>query len=106
MCVIRVIRVCDASCCIEFIGVLLQARNATPAAASLLLGYRLRACNKLPPRRRPLCWLLPRSPLCCVDRRCRCRCCAGTRLVRQGAVSELRLGQPFPGVILSPSGTR
>eukprot|EP00955_Chlamydomonas_euryale_P112934 366176-Chlamydomonas_euryale.AAC.7 len=32
--------------------------------------------------------------------------CTGTRLVRQGAVRELKLGQPFPGVILSPSGTR
>jgi hypothetical protein len=30
----------------------------------------------------------------------------GTRLVRQGCVEELRLGKPFPGVILSPSGTR
>lgn len=32
--------------------------------------------------------------------------CTGTRLVRQGLVQELRLGQPFPGVILSPNGTR
>eukprot|EP00983_Pelagomonas_calceolata_P071184 1151107-Pelagomonas_calceolata.AAC.2 len=31
--------------------------------------------------------------------------CTGTRLVRQGAVRELRLGVHFPGVILSPSGT-
>jgi hypothetical protein len=30
----------------------------------------------------------------------------GTRLVRQGVVQELRLGQPFPGVILSPNGSR
>jgi hypothetical protein len=41
------------------------------------------------------CRSLPRTPLL-----------AGTRLVRQGCVKELRLGQPFPGVILSPSGTR
>jgi hypothetical protein len=32
--------------------------------------------------------------------------CTGTRLVRQGVVHELRLGQSFPGVILSPNGTR
>ncbi|GBF90622.1 ribosome biogenesis protein-like [Raphidocelis subcapitata] len=32
--------------------------------------------------------------------------CTGTRLVRQGVVQELRLGQAFPGVILSPNGTR
>jgi hypothetical protein len=32
--------------------------------------------------------------------------CTGTRLVRQHVVQELRLGQSFPGVILSPNGTR
>eukprot|EP00878_Enallax_costatus_P003511 GHUV01003725.1.p1 GENE.GHUV01003725.1~~GHUV01003725.1.p1 ORF type:complete len:354 (+),score=113.54 GHUV01003725.1:167-1228(+) len=32
--------------------------------------------------------------------------CTGTRLVRQGVVQELPLGRSFPGVILSPSGTR
>jgi ribosome biogenesis protein Tsr3 len=32
--------------------------------------------------------------------------CTGTRLVRQRVVGELRLGQSFPGVILSPNGTR
>lgn len=32
--------------------------------------------------------------------------CTGTRLVRQGVVKELRLGQSFPGVVLSPNGTR
>jgi len=31
---------------------------------------------------------------------------AGTRLVRQGLVKELRLGVPWPGVVLSPAGTR
>lgn len=30
--------------------------------------------------------------------------CTGTKLVRQHIVSELRLGIPFPGVILSPNG--
>lgn len=30
--------------------------------------------------------------------------CTGTRLVRQGVVQELRLGVPFPGIILSPMG--
>mmetsp|Transcript_42177 Transcript_42177/g.107842 ORF Transcript_42177/g.107842 Transcript_42177/m.107842 type:complete len:316 (-) Transcript_42177:125-1072(-) len=30
--------------------------------------------------------------------------CSGTRLVRQGLVREIRLGVPFPGVILSPAG--
>lgn len=30
--------------------------------------------------------------------------CTGTKLVRQKVVSELRLGVPFPGVILSPNG--
>ena len=30
--------------------------------------------------------------------------CTGTKLVRQNVVSELRLGIPFPGVILSPNG--
>eukprot|EP00879_Flechtneria_rotunda_P003080 GHRR01003300.1.p1 GENE.GHRR01003300.1~~GHRR01003300.1.p1 ORF type:complete len:357 (+),score=115.34 GHRR01003300.1:230-1300(+) len=39
-------------------------------------------------------------------RQCDRKRCTGTRLVRQGAVQELRLGQSFPGVILSPSGTR
>ncbi|PNW69939.1 hypothetical protein CHLRE_17g698950v5 [Chlamydomonas reinhardtii] len=32
--------------------------------------------------------------------------CSGTRLARQGIVRELRLGVTFPGVILSPMGTR
>jgi hypothetical protein len=32
--------------------------------------------------------------------------CSGTRLARQGVVEELRLGQSFPGVVLSPMGTR
>ncbi len=32
--------------------------------------------------------------------------CTGTRLVHQGIVRELKLGVPYPGVILSPSGTR
>ncbi len=30
--------------------------------------------------------------------------CTGTRLVRQRVVQELRLGVPFPGIILSPVG--
>lgn len=30
--------------------------------------------------------------------------CTGTRLVRQRVVQDLRLGQHFPGVILSPKG--
>jgi len=30
--------------------------------------------------------------------------CTGTRLVRQGVIQELRLGQHFPGVIMSPMG--
>lgn len=30
--------------------------------------------------------------------------CTGTKLVRQHVVAELRLGVPFPGVILSPNG--
>lgn len=32
--------------------------------------------------------------------------CTGTRLVHQGVVRELKLGIPFPGVILSPNGNR
>ncbi|KAG1656226.1 hypothetical protein FOA52_013791 [Chlamydomonas sp. UWO 241] len=32
--------------------------------------------------------------------------CTGTKLVRAQVVRELKLGVPFPGVILSPSGTR
>jgi pre-rRNA-processing protein TSR3 len=32
--------------------------------------------------------------------------CTGTRLVHQRVCKELRLGVPFPGVILSPAGTR
>ena len=32
--------------------------------------------------------------------------CTGTRLVRQGAMQELRLGQVFPGVVLSPKGSK
>lgn len=31
--------------------------------------------------------------------------CTGTKLVRQHAAEELRLGTPFPGVVLSPVGT-
>ena len=30
--------------------------------------------------------------------------CTGTRLVRQQVVQPLRLGQHFPGIILSPNG--
>ena len=32
--------------------------------------------------------------------------CTGTRLMRLHVVSEIRLGTPFPGVILSPNGKR
>ena len=32
--------------------------------------------------------------------------CTGTRLMRLHVVSEMRLGTPFPGVILSPNGKR
>lgn len=32
--------------------------------------------------------------------------CTGTRLVHQRICKELKLGVPFPGVILSPAGTR
>ncbi|GAX73504.1 hypothetical protein CEUSTIGMA_g956.t1 [Chlamydomonas eustigma] len=39
-------------------------------------------------------------------RQCDRKRCTGTRLVHQGLVKELKLGVPYPGVILSPSGTR
>lgn len=35
---------------------------------------------------------------------CDKRRCTGTRLARQGVIQELKLSQPFPGVILSPMG--
>mgnify|MGYP002630650466 FL=1 len=36
---------------------------------------------------------------------CDKRRCTGTRLARAGALKELRLGTPFPGVCLTPQAT-
>ena len=80
----------------------------------VLIHRTLQLSDKIPGMSGPHGPNYPQSPLKCGNLACRLamwdlehcdkKKCTGTRLVRQRVVQLLRLGQHFPGVILSPNG--